>query len=411
MDEKSIKKQRISHLKNVKRLAKKFLDANVTIQQTRKSSWERDVNKNNIARLKTIINQTNKDLHDRLVNEYVLKELSQYEYLVTQNHFLAHPEINQHLRKLHNENEIFEVLRYSPNYSIVYDLYWIDDGTVGEQMDLAYGRSTPDIYEKYCPQKVDEIRSKVLPDLSKRPEFDTSSKILKNVINQFQSNIYLSSNILLITVAESMVRELCRYVYKCQNPSLSLEDVDNYINTKQSMETLIINGEWKNDISMDIREAYIQSKYIEDDSLKSAVELIDRHQMVEQKIREQYKHCLDIGKKYGIEELVKEELDKSEKEGNKLIEKLKSYQEELNVYVDRTKELQAELLSPETTISTSIKVKLQFLVRRFKEDRNSIIHGNYNDFDKGWKCYIYLAAIIKVWLIIKQYDGVYEKTA
>jgi hypothetical protein len=301
MDKYSLRKQRISHLKEVKNLARKFLDANIAIQQSRNNSWEREVNKNNILRLKSIITKAKKDLHDRSIDEFVEKEISQYEFLTTQSHFLAHPDINNTIKNVIKGNEIFEVLHYSPNYSIVYDLYWIEDGTVGEQMEVAYGNSSPDMYEKYCSTKIEQIRSKVIPYLSNNSQFDLSVKILKNITDQFKSNIYLSTNILLITVAESMVRQLCRYVYKNQNPLSSDEDVDKYINGKQSIETLIINKDWIDDIELDIRDAYIQSKYIEDDSLKLAVELVDRHKVAEQKIRKQFQNCLDIGKKIGIE--------------------------------------------------------------------------------------------------------------
>jgi hypothetical protein len=91
--------------------------------------------------------------------------------------------------------------------------------------------------------------------------------------------------------------------------------------------------------------------------------------------------------------------------------KLKQYQKEVKVHLDKAQEFGTELISPEATIRTSIKVKLQFLVRRFKEDRNSIIHGNYTDFDKGWKCYIYLAAIKKILETIKLYEEHYKKKA
>jgi len=405
MDEESIKKQRISHLKEIKRLARKFLDANIAIQQSRKNSWERDVNENNISQLKSIINKAKKDLHERNINEFVEKEVSRYRSLVSKNHFLAHPAIDYTIKKFQKEFEFFEVLRYSPNYSITYDLYWIEDGTMGEQMDIAFGNSSPDIYEKYCPEKVEEIKTKVIPYFLKGSDYEMSVKILKNITDQFQSNIYLSTNILLITVAESMVRQLCRYVYKHQNPQLSEDEVDRYIEGKQSIETLIMNKDWLDDIEMDIREAYIQSKYIEDDSLKLSVELINRHKVVEQKIREQLQLCLDLEKKFGINEW-----DEKTEEDSEILNTLKEYQKEVKVHYDKVKEYSTELISPESTIKTSIRVKLQFLVRRFKEDRNSIIHGNYTDFDKGWKSYIYLAAITMIWDIIKLYQEVYRKT-
>lgn len=407
MDKELIKKQRISHLKEVKRLARKLLDANIAIQQSRKNSWERDVNKNNIFRLKSIITKTNKELHDQSINKFVEKEISQNNFMIAQNHFLGHPGINDTIKNVLRGSEIFKVLRYSPNYSIVYDLHWIEDGTVGDQMELAYGNASPNVYEKYCPTKIEEVRTKVIPYLSKNPQYATSVKLLKNITDQFQSNIYLSTNILLITVAESMVRQLCRYVYERQNQNLPTEEVQKYIDGKQSIESLIINDDWLNDI--EILEAYMQSEYIDDNSLKSAVELIDLHKETEQEIREQVELCIEIDKKFGIEVLI--ENQKSEINKEKDIIDLEEYQNEIKPHLMELQRLSANLLKPDLKIKTSIKVKLQFLVGRFKEDRNSIIHGNYTDFDKGWKCYIYLTTIKKIWEIIKLYDGIHKKTA
>lgn len=401
MEKNSIKKERIAHLKEVKKLARKFLDANIAIQQTRRDKWEREVNKNNISQLKSIIAKANKDLHDQSINEYVEKEISQQNFLVNQNHFLSHPDIYNSIHNVLKGNEIFKVLRFSPNFSIVYDLYWIEDGTVGDQMKLAYGECSPNIYEKYCPNKIEQLTKLVIPDLYKLPSHSTSAKLLNNITKQFNANSYLASNILLITVAESMVRELCRFVYRNQHPDLTSEQVEQYVDKKQSIESLIINDDWLNDLDMDVRDACIQSEYIDDTSLSFARELVEVHKKTEQQVRNYAEQCIEIGRKHGIDEgtVDEQKLD------------LNEYQNEVKPILLKMKVLSQNLLNSDSKIKTSIKVKLQFLVRRFKEDRNSIIHGNYTDFDKGWKCYIYLAAIKKIWEVIKLYDKLYKKTA
>lgn len=400
MDKISIKKERIAHLKEVKNLARKFLDANIAIQQSRKGKWEREVNKNNISKLQSIITQANKDLHDSCLNDYVDKEISQHNYLVNQNHILSHPDIYSTLQNAIKSSEVFKVLQFSPNYSIVYDLYWIEDGTVGDQIRLANGEVSPNVYESYCPTKIEDLTKKVIPYLVKRSNYSTSAKLLGNITKQFNFNTYLASNILLITVAESMVRELCRFVYRNQHPGLNYEQVEKYVDDKQSIESLIINDDWLDDLDMDVRDACIQSEYIDDPSLSFAKELVEVHKKTEQQVRNYAEQCIEIGRKHGIDEgtVDEQKLD------------LNEYQNEIKPVLLRMKDLSQNLLNSDSKIKTSIKVKLQFLVRRFKEDRNSIIHGNYTDFDKGWKCYIYLAAIKKIWEVIELYDELYQKT-
>ncbi|QPH40090.1 hypothetical protein [Pedobacter endophyticus] len=58
-------------------------------------------------------------------------------------------------------------------------------------------------------------------------------------------------------------------------------------------------------------------------------------------------------------------------------------------------------------VYVSIKVELQFLVRRFKEDRNEMIHGGYESYNKKWKSNSYLSAIIATCNLMKKLDRVY----
>jgi len=62
------------------------------------------------------------------------------------------------------------------------------------------------------------------------------------------------------------------------------------------------------------------------------------------------------------------------------------------------------------SVYVSIKVELQFLVRRFKDDRNEMIHGGFASYNKKWKSNIYLSAVIALYKLMKKLDQIYGKT-
>lgn len=45
------------------------------------------------------------------------------------------------------------------------------------------------------------------------------------------------------------------------------------------------------------------------------------------------------------------------------------------------------------TVMIGLDVYLDFLVKKFKEDRNNIIHGKYYFFKEKWRTLVYLTAL------------------
>ena len=52
---------------------------------------------------------------------------------------------------------------------------------------------------------------------------------------------------------------------------------------------------------------------------------------------------------------------------------------------------------------------LNFLIRKYKDDRNLIIHGNFEAFNHKWKNYINYAALLKVFNAFKNYQALYTE--
>jgi len=45
------------------------------------------------------------------------------------------------------------------------------------------------------------------------------------------------------------------------------------------------------------------------------------------------------------------------------------------------------------TVMIGLDVYLDFLVKKFKDDRNNIIHGKYSFFKEKWRTLVYLSAL------------------
>ena len=301
MTESEIKRRRIKHLKKVKKITTSFLDDNIKIKKKRKNKWEGNVIENNISHLKQIINKVNKELHENALDEHVEEEIRIQDWFAKNGFSRDTSKITRN----EEDKEIFQIARYSPRYSIVYDLYWIEDGTIREQMEVVHSSSSPDIFGKYCPAKIEQIENKVIPYLSDFIEYEIICSILKDTIEGFNTKNYITTNILLVTVIESMIRQLCRFVYKNQNSAISDEDAISYVSSFQSLEMLILKGNWTNDIETDIHDAYLQSKYITDESLKKVADKFDRHREAVQSIKKSLETIDQISKSHDVDKLQK----------------------------------------------------------------------------------------------------------
>lgn len=380
-----LKSERISFLKGLSRTANQLLEENKNAGPA-SSKWEREVIANNIVQLKAFILQFNKDLHPAEVTKYANLKFNNYN---------AYPDPStlQHyafitVQKIKEECLYMEIARFSLKYSIVHDLYWITDGMVKEHIEIAMGEKAPDLLEIHCSSKIKIIEDEVLPYLNTNADYVSSGKMLSEIISNFNQNSFLTTNILLPVVIENMVRTLAKVVFLNQNPEKKIDDAEKHVNNFMSIEKLILNGGWQNDIPIGFYDAVLKSKYIADVQLADANKLFENFDNVKLEVFTLIQPLKDLILDFSIS------------------------QEEKIAASQRIHEQSILLLEPfngveKKPVLVSLKVELQFLIRKFKDDRNHVIHGHFADLDKKWKCYINFSALIKTWELIKQLDRQY----
>ena len=308
-------------------------------------------------------------------------------YESNNGNILDQPQVRLLMNRSKIETIKFNILKYSPSYSIEHDLHWIKDGTVRDQIDVALERKSMKIYANFLKDKITKTENEVIKFLKSIKSLHASAKILENVIYNLKKGNYSTANILLVTLIEGLARLICKTIYSNQNPNLSQDQVDEYIYSKfLSLESLILEGEFNPDYEISIVDAFLLSQHLITDEL----EPIEQEFMVFKKKSEWLKNNLE-GELTEITKLLGEH-EPSNESAKERLKKLQDIIREgpMNIYEKR---------------KISIKPRLEFLLRTLKQDRNLIIHGKYAEFDKDWKSYLYLSALIEVNQILKEYGA------
>jgi len=386
MELNQIREARLIHLKDLRNLANKVLNDNLLAKGKVNSKWEYSVIENNIHQLKIIINSLNKYIETSSSIKYVKAFFEEgqdnyYRYILYQVYEMS----------IYDEITEYTISNHTLSHSVYYDLYWFDTLKEEELSSIAFGKETPDVLDRYCPVEIQRINNKVLPYLKTKEKYSLTADILQNVLNNFNHNSFVESNILLITITENLVRELCKFVYHKQNPAKNKDEIEFYIyHNFNSLESLILKGDWKNDILTSAFYAYNINKYVNDSSLHDALKKLNDKTKEKERL---LKKLINILNTDG---------------GLKAIEENDIKRKDYLATINSLSLISLELIRlRKEDMHISLPIKLQFLLRRYKEDRNSIIHGNYYEFNKGWKSYIYLSAIYKVFDLIEYYEKLY----
>jgi len=386
------KKDRITYLKTLKQLANKYLAENKEIKKLSKPGWQNSAIEHNIAQLQIIIKEINNSLSEKslakfLESQQTIASVDKSDAKSLENVEVLDAFSNLMISVIHPH----EITRYSSTYSIVNDLYWLKEGTVDEHLQIALGKANPSVLEQYLPKKLEVIEKEFIPYLNVENKYLDIANIVSTAVSLARSNSFLQSNILMIVAVESFTRALAKYVYEKQNPERSNMEIDFYIFEKfLSLEGLIKDGNWKRDIPMELSEARVMHRLIPDEYLQEASEIYTKHEIAFSK----FSVLLNE-----ITERIKSKEDDTDQHTFDIYIEQKSKEME-----QITKDL---IFNRPSHIFINLRTKLYFLIRRYKEDRNSIIHGKFTDFDTAWKGLVYSCALIEVFECYKLYKNLY----
>lgn len=377
-----IKKERIQELKLYKALANKVLDENKALISQKKHQWQNHAVENNIKNLKEIITDINKDLkNNKRIERYCLAKSGD------RNNFLE-------LFKQTNSLSILgRVSNFTVPNSLLYDINWLKHFTIGEKFEISIGKKGPAILEKYWDYIMNHFIKIIVPELKKNKDLSNHASLIIDAINIAKNKSFIASNIILFTVAESLVRVLAKKVYQGQNPQLSEYNVQKHIDNFQSLENLLKSRDWKNDIELKTTEVVTRYDYINEEEIIKAKEVITN------------------AKKANIyvEEKIEELTNFLQQEINKKTETVpKELKETILGTLDEVRKMQNDFIDGKShTTKINLRIRLHFLIRRYKEDRNNMIHGKFEGFNHKWKNYIYLSAIEQIYDVIKEYGKIY----
>ncbi len=276
----------------------------------------------------------NESFYQKKRVEYNIKKLSDYiNYLSSQldkEKILNYYNNQTWLIKSDLDIDISYLIHHSFYGSILIDILWADDITILEAMELSAGKLDLEKLGKKLPNKVKDIKQRVLPFFKNRKVGKRHYSTLEEAIKCYEKGFNKGANLLLMTSIEGIVRDLGEFLVERQGLKINIENKEY-----NSLDSFLRKIEWKNDFEIDKTElSLITGEY----------ELL-----INQNIRE-----------------------------------------------------------PFEKVQINLKTRLDFLRRRFKEDRDLILHGIESDYGKDWHLFVNFSALSQVYETVKYYDKKYK---
>lgn len=373
-------------LKFYRDLTRQFLAENKKAQLEKRHEWATDVLTNNVrqltryqAEIKAIAEKDNVELFVKFQIQLI-------------NHVKSINTIDRALDFIFNNLREsifqFEIARFSFQYSVVYDLYWVGDGMIADHFNIAAGKQGIERIADSYPSVIEKLRAKVIPYFKSRTFFARGGALLEEICDNSERLSKLSVNIQLHALIEHLVRVFAKWVYAKQHPGLTEKEIKKFIDKFSSLESLIKKAQWPNDLEIRFSEALVMGKYISDPQLEQAAIRAEKHMAAKKMIYQ-----------------LADDVSRYTSQITEVGEEAKAWIEEK---LTSMKTLMPELIDIENDkVLVSLSVELQFLLRRYKENRNSVIHGNFEEFDAKWNCYVNLSAVRMLHKVIRKYEMIY----
>jgi len=373
--------ERISFLKSAKVLANKLLHENLAARTRKHPQWQEKVISKNIEQLKEHISAINKARHSKALSDFVV-----YQIKSKDPSYDISDRTTGLMQSVRTFTLLFDIAKASLSYSVIHDLYWIKDGAVTQHIDIAIGKRPISILADYCDDVIFRIESIAIPYLRTESQYTDISMIAEEIVSGFENRSFIATNILLPSLIEGLARKFLIKVYLTQNPHKTLEEAGNYVSRFQSLENLITKGDWKDDISISFFDAIQRGSYIDDPQLIAAKNMHSNQARVLDTLKATTEKLRSIASDRPIT-------------SSELEEKFPEYAKILNECIPQIIRIE------EVQINISVRVELQFLIRRYKDVRNRIVHGNLEGSNEKWECYLNLNMFHRLYECIHEYHN------
>jgi hypothetical protein len=386
---------RLKELKQLKQLANNYLKIHLESQKITTKKWEKDLLNRNITLLKETIRKLNKLQHSNKISEYMnANRLT--PNLRTDATQENNNDVNQVLsRKLgillsqgNSDFLLMEINRCSPRQSYFNELPWFKHGYIGEHIDYGMGKVDETVFEKYLPRQINQLAETKKSFFSKQ-HFKDDLILLEAMLTLIREENFVSSNILIITLIEGLVKKFTLGVYKKQNPRTSESEAEEYISNR-SLEILIKKTEWEKDIPLTFVKFINEYAHTSSPITNDCETKFKNHKLAINKIKNKLSEFKEIFDQHKSNSTLSDE---------ELMPIALGHLEGLE------DEAQYLMNEEDKTVMIGIDVYLDFLVKKFKDDRNNIIHGKYSLFKEKWQTLVYLTALQTLIEKIMWYDS------
>jgi hypothetical protein len=375
--------KRIKDLKMYAEMVKVVIEENETFQKVVKRTWHKRTIERNLIRLKELRTKIGKDKHSDQLQKYCngIRGLqgSRLE-LFTQTGGMS---------------VISVISECSIPGSILYDINWLEHFTVGEKFRIALRKEDPEILGQYLPRIISTIEKNIIPELLNHSEYKFYGELILTSIQLTNSKSYAASNLVLIPVIEGIVRNIAKLVFSNQNLNLTKNEVNEKINNFQSLEGLIQWKDWKNDIPINTVELVTIYSYVNESEVNDANKFLKREKIKDNELKELIKEFRSFAPM--IEPYIRNDDIPDE-----ILSRIKDCIHKINSKLDDMTDIRTH----QSLIN--LRIRLHFLIRRYKEDRNDLIHGNIEPMNHQWKNYITLCVIAKIWDVRNEYCSIYN---
>jgi hypothetical protein len=367
---------RIKNLKALKKMANDFLSYYKKEQKARTVGWEKGLVERNIFLLKEVVTRINEFLHPKSVAEF-LESRKPLNDADAGSEKVLFQSLNLSLKQW-DFSLVMDIVKCSPRMSYFNDFTWFRHGTVKDHIDYALGKADESIFEPHLPYQIGKIEE-LQNSFFTKTLFRDDLILVESILLLLKEEKYIPANILSITLTEGLVRKFCFRVYQKHHPEKTAEEIDQAVYVgKSSFENLIKDVKWPREIPVKFSSFLTEYSHTHDPIVFDFEQKFSKHKKAINKVEKKYLE-LDA---FCIEQVKGQTMTDSA---------LRKY---VNSILDEIKRETTNVMSTEDqTIMIGLDIYLDFLVKKFKEDRNHIIHGKYSFFKEKWRSLVYLSAL------------------